>query len=139
MEAREASVGIDSAPGGAVVVRLCGDHDLSTKPRLIDALVAVRRASAVVIDLTECTFVDSTIIAAIMNATRASSAKGPSVSLRLPSDTSYVYRALAVAGLRDLLPAYHSVAADGQGRREPESRADACRASPSVTDITLPR
>jgi anti-anti-sigma factor len=120
MMRRETSVEIDSAPGGDVVVRLCGDHDLSTKPRLLHALAGVRRASGVVIDLTECTFVDSTIIAAIMHASRASSAKGPSVSLRLPSDTSYVYRALSVAGLLDLLPASHRIEAEHQGLREPD-------------------
>ena len=107
------------------MVRLRGDHDLSTKPRLLDALATVRRASGVVIDLTECTFVDSTIIAAIMHASRASSSKGPSVSLRLPGDTSYVYRALSVAGLRDLLPASHPVEAVRQDHRQPDNHASA--------------
>ena len=107
LEARDPRIEIDAGPAGAMVVRLCGDHDLSTKPRLLEALSSARRASGVVIDLTRCTFVDSTIIAAILYASRGGSKQGPTVSVLLPSDTSYVCRALSVAGLRDLLPASH--------------------------------
>ena len=93
------------------MISLSGDHDLSTKPRLIDALVRVRQEQWVVIDLQRCTFVDSTIIAAILAACRRGAAREPSVSVVLPDDTSYVCRALSVIGLRDLVPAHLSIEA----------------------------
>jgi anti-anti-sigma factor len=118
LEARDARVEVLRRHGGDVLVRLCGDHDLSTKPRLLEALAAVRRTSGIVIDLTCCTFVDSTIIGAILHAARAGTHTGPRVSALIPSDTSYVYRALSVAGLRELLPAGHPIEAEREGRRE---------------------
>jgi anti-anti-sigma factor len=124
LEARDPRIEVDPGPEGDVVVRLCGDHDLSTKPRLLEALAAVRRAPGVVIDLTRCTFVDSTIIAAILHASRGGAKKGTNVSVLLPSDTSYVYRALAVAGFRELLPASHPIGAARQGSGDPERTAD---------------
>jgi anti-anti-sigma factor len=97
-------------PGG-VLITLIGDHDLSTKPQLLEALVRLRREPRVVIDLQRCTFVDSTIIGAILAACRGAASRDPKVSVELPDDTSYVYRALSVVGLRELVPAHLSIEA----------------------------
>jgi anti-anti-sigma factor len=107
---RHSSITVRSLPGG-VVVALSGDHDLSTKPQLIEALRRVRRGSRLVIDLQRCTFVDSTIIGAILAAFRAGSSEELHLSVVLPDDTSYVYRALSVMGLHQLVPAHLSVEA----------------------------
>jgi anti-anti-sigma regulatory factor len=94
-----------------VVIALSGDHDLSTKSQLVDSLARVRRERRVLIDLQRCTFVDSTIIGAILVACRGGSSRDPHVSVVLPPDTSYVYRALSALGLRDLVPAHLSIEA----------------------------
>jgi anti-anti-sigma factor len=107
---RRAEIQVHALQKG-VVISLSGDHDLSTKSRLIDALARVRQQQWVVIDLQRCTFVDSTIIAAILAACRRGVAREPSVSVVLPDDTSYVWRALSVMGLRDLVPAHVSIEA----------------------------
>jgi anti-sigma B factor antagonist len=99
-------VEVRSAPGNVVVLRLTGDHDLSTKPQLVAELAGVGPEAALVIDLTGCTFVDSTIIGAILAARVPSR---PRMSLILPGDTSYVHRALSVVGMRDLVPVHASV------------------------------
>jgi anti-anti-sigma factor len=104
------NVEVRSLPGG-VVVALCGDHELSTKPQLVEALSRVRKEQRVVIDLQRCTFVDSTIIGAILSAFKASGPEEPHLSVVLPADTSYVYRAFSVMGLSDAVPAYPSVEA----------------------------
>jgi anti-anti-sigma factor len=90
-----------------------GDHDLSTKPQLAEALTHLRReaCAVIVIDLRQCTFVDSTIIGAILAARRQESSQEPNVSVVLPDDTSYVYRALSVVGLTDLVSAHLSIEA----------------------------
>jgi anti-sigma B factor antagonist len=105
-------IGICELPGG-VVISLKGDHDLSTKPQLLEALTRLRRGpwAVIVIDLRQCTFVDSTIIGAILAARRRDSSQEPNVSVVLPDDTSYVYRALSVVGLTDLVPAHLSIEA----------------------------
>jgi anti-sigma B factor antagonist len=107
MRADKPRVEVYSAPGGAVVVvTLIGDHDLATRPRLMEEIGDLEREIDLVIDLTSCTFIDSTIIGAILN-TRLPGR--PRVALIPPGDTSYVHRALSVIGLRDLLPLYPSV------------------------------
>ncbi len=105
-------IGIHELPGG-VVISLKGDHDLSTKPQLVAALTRLRRKAwaAIVIDLRQCTFVDSTIVGAILAARPRDSSQEPNVSVVLPDDTSYVYRALSVVGLTDLVPTRLSIEA----------------------------
>ena len=107
---RRPSIRVRSLPGG-VVIALTGDHDLSTKPELVRALAGTRNEGRVVIDLQRCTFVDSTIIGAIISALRPGDAAQLNISLVLPDDTSYVCRALTVIGLRQLVPAHLSVEA----------------------------
>jgi anti-anti-sigma factor len=112
---RSSDLSVRSQAGG-VVITLYGDHDLATKPLLLEALAGVQRGEQrVVIDLQHCTFVDSTIIGAILSACHADSSKKPDISVVMPDDTSYVYRALSVIGLRDLVPTQLSVEAALEG------------------------
>jgi anti-anti-sigma factor len=110
-----ASVEMRSVPGGGIIVALVGDHDLSTKTQLLARLAGVGRPARLVIDLSGCTFVDSTIIAVILGACHTTSPSEQRVSLVLPNDTSYVYRALSVIGARDLVPIHRSIEAALEG------------------------
>jgi anti-anti-sigma factor len=94
-----------------IVVALRGDHDLSTKRHVAGALAGVRQGSPVVVDLTFCTFVDSTVIGVFLDAGPTGSQPARALSIVLPNDTSYVYRALAVVGVRDLIPLHDSLEA----------------------------
>jgi anti-anti-sigma factor len=51
-----------------IVITLSGEHDLFTKLRLQEALADAREEPNVIIDLTPCTFIDSTIIGALAAA-----------------------------------------------------------------------
>ena len=106
-----ATIDVHALPGAGVVVALKGDHDLSTKRRLLQALAGVGPKAHVIIDLTRCTFVDSTIISAILGVSQIAHPSKQTVSLVLPDDTSYVYRALAVIGLHDFVPVHQSIEA----------------------------
>ena len=68
---------------------------------MLKALAGVGPKANLIIDLTRCTFVDSTIIATILEAVQVKRPRTQTVSLVLPDDTSYVYRALSVIGMRD--------------------------------------
>ena len=74
LDGTKARIEIREFPGGAVIA-LRGDHDLSTRPQLLEAFRSLPRNpwSVVVIDLRQCTFVDSTIIGAILTARRGDS------------------------------------------------------------------
>ncbi len=106
-----ATVRAYSLPGGSVVMALEGDHDLSTRPLIFEALAGVGPRANLIIDLTGCTFVDSTIISAILGAGQVTTPSEQTVSLVLPDDTSYVYRALSVLGMQDLVPVHGSIEA----------------------------
>lgn len=101
-------VEVRPAPGNVIVLALTGDHDLATKPMLLAELAEIPLDASVIIDLTRCTFLDSSVIGAILGARVPDR---PRVSLVLPPDTSYVTRALSVVGMRDLLPVHASVTA----------------------------
>ena len=89
MRPEKPSIDLRAEPGDVIVLTLIGDHDLATKPSLVAELAALAPEAAVVIDLTRCTFVDSTVIGAILNTRQPDR---PRVSLVLPPDTSYVVR-----------------------------------------------
>ena len=73
------------------------------------------------IDLRQCTFVDSTIVGAILATRPQDSSQEARISVVLPDDTSYVYRALSVIGLADLVPARLSIEAALGTSPQPES------------------
>lgn len=53
--------------GDAAVVALTGEHDLNTYPELVQAIGEVARPEArIAVDLTDATFVDSTVLRAIV-------------------------------------------------------------------------
>ena len=110
LEPARASIRICAIPGGTMI-SLSGDHDLSSKRELVESLARVPCDQRVLINLENCTFVDSTIINAVLTACRGESSRDPNASVVLPPDTSYVYRALSVIGLRDLVPTHRSIEA----------------------------
>jgi anti-anti-sigma factor len=82
-----------------VVLRLIGDHDLATARTLSEALRDTASCHACVIDLTDCTFVDSSIIVVLLQA-----AGHRRVALQIPGETP-ARRALEIAGVDRLVPA----------------------------------
>jgi anti-anti-sigma factor len=60
-----ASVEVRMLASDAMLVRLSGEHDASTAKRLADAFVAVRDQANVIVDLTDCSSIDSTGVAVI--------------------------------------------------------------------------
>ena len=72
---------------GASIVALCGEHDISTAPAVQSELDAVVATEAnVVIDLTEATFIDSSIVRVIY-VTSTNSTPGRTIAVAVPPDT----------------------------------------------------
>lgn len=83
---------------GVTVAVVAGELDLATVPRLEEALEApVRRADRLVVDLSECSFVDSSGLRALMTARAASESAGGSFAL--VTSAAGLMRVLAIAGL----------------------------------------
>ena len=105
---RGPAVGGMRTEGDAVVVALRGELDLYSAPEVRGALerAAEVRAVRIVVDLEEVEFVDSTAIAALVQA-RSRAGRG---GVLLAAPTAEVRRALTVAGLDGYFDLRDSVA-----------------------------
>ena len=80
------AVELGAGAGGSAIVGLSGECDLTTRDALADAL---RRASdqpgtVVLVDLSECSFIDSTVIGAIALSHKALAEQGRRLELVIP-------------------------------------------------------
>lgn len=97
-------------PGeGVAVVALSGEHDLSTV-ELVKAGIAEARADdrAVVVDLTGASFVDSSILGAVLDARRTATEDALGFAVAMGDGAEAVRRVLEVTGLNDELPVHAS-------------------------------
>jgi anti-sigma B factor antagonist len=96
---------------GTVVFRVMGEVDLATVPALRQALLGVgdNRAGAVIVDLTGCTFLDSSGLRALV-ATRGRLERS-NRRLALALSTPGVLRVFQITGLDELFEIYPSVSA----------------------------
>jgi anti-anti-sigma factor len=83
------------------VVMLVGDHDLATSHEVRRALAGLRTAPLVVVDLKECTFIDSTVLGVLATASRRLAEAGGRLIGVNPS--GIVAKALAITGVDELL------------------------------------
>jgi anti-anti-sigma factor len=96
----------DDAGGWVTVVRLEGEHDMSTVAAVADAITQVPVADAVVVDLSPCAFIDSSLISALVTA-RSRRSRFAVVTSAEPS--SAVSRILEVTELGAVLHCCRSV------------------------------
>ena len=81
------------------IVTLVGEHDLATSKTLWDELERVVRArEAVIVDLSEAEFIDSSVLSTLLNADRLACQRGLCVTLQLATARP-VERILEVSGL----------------------------------------
>jgi len=97
---------LDDAAGDVVVVVVEGEHDIYTAPVLRERLEeALGRDLGVVVDLTAATFVDSSILGALLDARRRAQeqSRGFVVSVGSGAEPG-VQRILDITGLVPVLP-----------------------------------
>jgi anti-anti-sigma factor len=109
-EAPEFEVRTESTDS-AVLVRVTGELDLSTHEQLRDALVGVPDADAsVVVDLSECKFIDSSGIRALLVGYEAiRSSDGGARRVAVAGAQPQVRRVLEMTGVDDAIPVHDSV------------------------------
>ena len=85
------------------VLRLTGEHDLSNVSQLTAALDgACDSGRSVIVDLGECEFIDSTVMATLISARDRTLQDGGQFAVVAP-DGSIIRTALTIAGVRSLL------------------------------------
>lgn len=99
---------VDRSQAGLAVLELIGEHDLSTAPELRSELRdAALERRAVVVALSPTTFLDSSILGAIVGALRRSRETGLGFAFLLPDgSTPSVHKTLELTGLLSVFPVY---------------------------------
>jgi anti-anti-sigma factor len=97
------SVEVEPHGPNVVVVTLRGEHDLNSKQVLREALASAGADANVLVDLSECSFIDSTIIGVLVQAFQAQAERGRRLELAIPPAAHAVQRVVTIAGLTTFL------------------------------------
>jgi anti-sigma B factor antagonist len=97
---------LDRSDTGVVVVVLTGEHDLYTAPGLQDRLSTLYEEGVpFVVDLTQATFIDSSVLRVLLEARREADERGLGFAVALGQDEAPgVRRVLEVTGLVPVFP-----------------------------------
>jgi anti-anti-sigma factor len=123
-EGDSGTAGVHHEAPGVAVVTLRGEHDLSTEPALTAALEEAAAHSSVLVDLSECDFVDSTVIASLLRVARTVTERGERFALLVPAAQRQITRIAEMTHLGELLAIHTtraSALADVQAGVAPEA------------------
>ncbi len=97
---------LDDSAGDVVVIVVEGEHDIYTAPTLRERLdEALERGGGVVVDLTKATFVDSSVLGALLDARRRALDAGQPYVVSVGEEVEPgVRRILDITGLVPVLP-----------------------------------
>jgi anti-anti-sigma factor len=90
-----------SAPGHVAIVHLRGEHDIATGHAILDILGPI--SGSVIIDLSACTFLDSSVIGLFLNDHQTRQRERHSLTLVVPPANVPVRRVLAIVGVGRVL------------------------------------
>src|SRR4029077_500657 len=109
--------------GGWPVIVLSGEHDLSTAPELRARLLEGAGADAVMVDLDQTTFVDSSILGVLVGGLRRARESDVPFGLVLGDDAHpAIRRIFELTGLHDVCP-IHAPRAEGLTGLSAQGRA----------------
>jgi anti-sigma B factor antagonist len=93
-------------PDGVRVVRVVGEVDMSHEEELKGELRSAVESDArgIVVDLTECEFIDSTGVRALLLSREAQHADDGSVKLAVAAASEQILRILTVMGIDKVIP-----------------------------------
>ena len=95
-----------TGPDGVVVVRVVGEVDMSHEEELRGELRKAVQAGArgIVVDLTECEFIDSTGVRTLLLSREAQQPEEGSVKLAVAAASDQILRILTVMGIDKAIP-----------------------------------
>ena len=106
-EHREGAISVVPEADAIVAVCLAGDFDLTNARALDDQLGrALESDDGVIVDLSEATFVDSSVMHVLARAAKAASARDRALVVQLGT-TAIVERVYDLAGIAQLAPRAH--------------------------------
>jgi anti-sigma B factor antagonist len=85
------------------VVTLSGEHDLSSKEELGTVLARAGAQRHLLVDLSACAFLDSTVLGLLVIACRRQWERGGGLELVIPGDAASIRRTMRIAGLTTFL------------------------------------
>src|SRR5436305_5454175 len=94
--------------GGIAVVSMRGEHDIGTAPAVSDALERAVAHSSVLIDLSDCAFIDSTVIGLLIRCAQEVERRDERFALVIPPDQPVVARAAGLTRLAEFLAVHGS-------------------------------
>jgi anti-anti-sigma factor len=100
-------VGRAELPDGGAVLRVEGDLDMATAPTLEDELADAGFAKRLVLDLSQCTFLDSSAVRVLVSSVRDSEAAGGSLAL-VVTDPG-ILRVLEISGVDTMIPVHDNL------------------------------
>jgi anti-anti-sigma factor len=91
------------------ILTLRGEHDLNTAPEISDKLTAASAHRNVLVDLSRCTFIDSTVISALLRASNSMHSGDCLLSLVIPNDRHHaILRVFEIMSIERALPIYET-------------------------------
>ena len=106
-EHRAGVLQVDSEPDGIVAVCVQGDFDVANVSALRDEVdKTLASGDDLILDLSEASFIDSSVIHVLFDAARAVRGREQSLVLQLGT-APIVERALAIAGIERVVPRAH--------------------------------
>jgi anti-sigma B factor antagonist len=106
-------VTIEIVSATAAVVTLGGDHDVASLDAIEDAFRVAGAGRNLLVDLSDCTFIDSTIIKLLLRTLRVLEATGARFELVIdPTPSGHVSRVAALMGIPEVIPT-HDTRRDG--------------------------
>ena len=94
-------------PDGGTILRVEGELDMATAPTFEDALANAGFGERLVVDLTGCTFLDSSAVRVLVSSVRDSEAAGGSLAL-VVTDPG-ILRVLEISGVDTMLPVHEAL------------------------------
>jgi anti-sigma B factor antagonist len=85
------------------VVTLGGDHDVASRDAIADAFSVAGTGRDLLVDLSECTFIDSSVIGVLLACAQRLRGAGHRLELVVPADNEAIVRVLEIVDIASLV------------------------------------